>query len=387
MKLRKIMLTLLAVLPILVIDCSDLDTGYSAKLGVMIEAGEIPDLGYIDAAMLPELASSGLLEPIPEGLVEDWGDFYPQLLPYFQHEGVTYGIPYDFQPVTLLINQQLFEMYGLEEPTTWEELIEAAAYIQEAERQAGNPDFYGLGLTAGIWNFLPFLYQANGSLLNENGELALDTEQAQDAFLYYTGLSRNGLAFPAYIADLDYYGAYGGDGTIAKFERGEIAMCFGATSIYYNLKLLQTPVKAIEPPEMSPGSGRATMALVRGYGLFKGSNPTAKEFLGFLSSPEAMERWIGDSDTPLDHVPARASLRDKWLTAHPDTTAFMNAVEYLPEDLPTVSVSFDGIQALRRLAADKISMAMQPDVSDDDALALLEELRVEGNAILQAAQD
>ena len=392
MKLHKILLILLLISPVLMIDCSSPPDAYPAKLMEMIEThGVVPDVGYVDALQAPEFIRRDWLKPIPDEVELD--GFYPRLLEYFQHDGQIYAVPVDFQPVTLLINEELFDKYGLAPPNTWDELVETAWIIQDGEREAGNQDFYGLGLTAGIWNFLPFLYQAGGSLLDPSGMLALNTDQAKDAFTFYTGLSRDGPAFGAYGDEWPYWGAYGGDGVLARFEQGKIAMCFGGPGMYYSLKRQGAPVKVIEPLEgRGPAGRRATIALVRGYGLFGDpdtpASPAAVDFLRFLTSEEAMKLWIGDSETLPDYMPAREDLREAWLDVHPGTEAFMNSVrfDYIPSPPQLPLVNFATISELDQLAAKEIREALRPDLSADKALDHLHALQEEGSGILGPVQ-
>jgi ABC-type glycerol-3-phosphate transport system substrate-binding protein len=385
MKLRKILLTLLLLSPMLTLNCSSPSSKvYLDDLRLMLESGVVPDVVYVDAVNAPEFIGRHWLKPIPGDLVAK-DDFYSQLLPYFQHDGQLYAVPVDFAPVLLLVNAGMFEKYGLEYPNTWDELEQVGRVMQERQHAEGNTDFRAVGLTTGFWNFLPYLYQAGGSLVDtKTGMLALQTDAAKNAFARYTGLSRGGLAYSASGDDWPYQGVSGDTGIVARFEEGKIAICFGGTRIYETLKRRGLPVKAIEP--LAGPAGRQTVALVRGYGLFGDpatpASPAAVEFLSFITSEKNMARWIGDKETPLDSLPARSKLQGAWLDVHPDTTAFMNSLKYLPSDYQVSPVNFAAIEALNQLASEKISLALAPEVSETKALESLDGLQQEGNAIL-----
>jgi ABC-type glycerol-3-phosphate transport system substrate-binding protein len=301
-----------------------------------------------------------------------------------------YAVPYDYQPLTVLVNPELFDQYGLSRPSTWDELRESAKYIQEMERESGREGFYGVGLTSGIWSFLPFLYQAGGSLIDEDGRLALDTDPARDAFRFYTALARDGLAYVASGGSWPYWGAYGEEGVVSKFAQGDIAVTFGGPGIYDSLRRSGAPVEVIEPLAKSPDEKRATVALVRGYGLFADpqepdapASKAAVELIRFLTSEEAAKRWIGDGETPPDYIPAQRSVQKAWEDAHPDTKAFVTAVDYLPEHQVSLA-SFQAIRDVGQQSSDIILAALQPDTSDQEALDLLHELQVNGSEILRA---
>lgn len=381
MKLRTIMLILLVISPILMFNCSTPKRRLPSWLAARMEAGERPDVGYVDVMQIPAFIKQGWLTPLPDNFELDKEDFQPVLLDYFQYEGQLYAVPFDFQPITLLVNDAMFDKYGLDVPTTWDDLRKAAEVIQEGE--ADNEGFYAVGLTAGLWNWLPFLYQAGGSLFDESGSrLALNTDQAQEAFTFYTALAGDGLAFVGAGDEWPYWGAYGDEGVINRFIEGKTAMCFGGPGIYNSLREAGVPVRAVEPPE-GP-AGKATIALVRGYGLFS-DRPTAVELLQFLSHPDQMKVWIGDSQSPSppDYLPVRRSLQDSWLAVHPDTEAFIRSADYIAPAPVMPLVDFDAVVQLDKVAAQKIGVALHGEILAEEALS---QLKAEGDQILAEGQ-
>jgi ABC-type glycerol-3-phosphate transport system substrate-binding protein len=57
-----------------------------------------------------------------------------------------WGLPYCFVSNVLIYRADLFEKHGLAVPQTLEELTASAIAVQEAERSAGNSDFYGMAI-------------------------------------------------------------------------------------------------------------------------------------------------------------------------------------------------------------------------------------------------
>jgi len=89
------------------------------------------------------------LAPYIESSGFDTAQFYPRLFQNNIVDGKVVGLPWFTDAGLLYYRTDLLEKYGLEVPTTWDELTAAATTIQEGERAAGNAEFYG------------FVYQAN----------------------------------------------------------------------------------------------------------------------------------------------------------------------------------------------------------------------------------
>lgn len=363
MKLRVISLKLLVViLPILLVAarCEYLSQPYFDRLVMRIETGQPPDVGYIDALRAPEYIREGRLRPLDELIdTEELDDFYEPLLAYFQRDGQTYALPRDYQTVALLVNVDLFEEAGLEPPTTWDEFYEAAATLTDG-------DVYGLGLTTNLWNWLSFLFQAGGSLLDETGtQMTLDTPEAGKALTFYTNLYKDGYVF---LADGEW--PYRGMDKILKaFAQGKVAMFLGANDAYAILRARDVPVQVVELP--AGPAGEATIPYVVGYGLFSdaGTEPghPASDLLRFICSREGMEIW---AESPI-YMPTRQSMRDGWVEMHPDAAAFMAEVDYLRSYQPATA-SFQAIENFDRQAAGIIADAMRGEISVDEALEMLQ---------------
>lgn len=78
-------------------------------------------------------------EYLPEGYLDE---FFPAMVEGQNIDGRQVAIPYFTDAAGLYYRTDLLEKYGLEVPTTWEELETAAQTIQDGER-AENPDFAG----------------------------------------------------------------------------------------------------------------------------------------------------------------------------------------------------------------------------------------------------
>jgi multiple sugar transport system substrate-binding protein len=99
-------------------------------------------------ASVGELADQGVLEDI-SGFIEgsrriDAGDFIQSIYdPYTLYNGRRYGLPFDGDSHILFYNTEIFDRNDVSPPTTWEEYLEAAKKITQAEKDNG---VYGCAL-------------------------------------------------------------------------------------------------------------------------------------------------------------------------------------------------------------------------------------------------
>ena len=113
---------------------------------------------------------------------EALAEYFPAIVANNTVDGALVGIPYFNDAPMLYYRTDLLEKYGVEVPTTWEELAVAAQIIQDGERAEGNQDFYGFvwqgnayeGLTC---DALEWIYTASGStIIDSEGNVTVNNE-------------------------------------------------------------------------------------------------------------------------------------------------------------------------------------------------------------------
>ncbi len=106
--------------------------------------GQSPDLDlFMVDVVWPALIAEHLLdvnEIIDPALLER---FYPSLINAYTVDGRLVALPWFAGGGMLYYRSDLLEKYGVEVPTTWDELAVAAKTIQDGERAAGNDAFWG----------------------------------------------------------------------------------------------------------------------------------------------------------------------------------------------------------------------------------------------------
>ncbi|MFG2957540.1 extracellular solute-binding protein [Streptomyces sp. NPDC048291] len=101
------------------------------KLSNAARAGNAPDVATIEYPQLPGFAVDGVARDITS-LIGDGlrAKLLPQSLGQTTFEGRTYSVPLDIEPMVMHYRKDLFDRFGLEVPTTWDEYAEAARAVR-----------------------------------------------------------------------------------------------------------------------------------------------------------------------------------------------------------------------------------------------------------------
>jgi len=108
---------------------------YKAFIQTSATSGDMPDLfTWWTGGLYSELIASGQvasLDALWDKMIES-GDFDEGLRDFYSVDGVAYGVPLHLSRWIALYNTDHFETAGIEEPTTWDELLAAAAALKDA---------------------------------------------------------------------------------------------------------------------------------------------------------------------------------------------------------------------------------------------------------------
>lgn len=127
------------------------------------------------------------LTDVAEELAAEGATFFERILNNNKIGDVQVSVPWYTDAGMLYTRTDLLEKYGATAPTTWAELEEAAAAIQEGEAGEGNNSFVGYtfqgaayeGLTC---NALEWVYSnGGGTFIEEDGTVTANSDQAKAA--------------------------------------------------------------------------------------------------------------------------------------------------------------------------------------------------------------
>lgn len=144
----------------------------NSKIVSLYQAGDAPDIMLTGSRTLKQLASLGVAEDLSSYITDDFkSKRVESVLATGQVDGKQYGIPMAFSSRALYYRSDLIEMA----PTNWDELFETAKKVH-----AENSDVYGFAIptdiTSGTDELLNFIYQNDGALVDDKGDITFSTD-------------------------------------------------------------------------------------------------------------------------------------------------------------------------------------------------------------------
>ena len=157
-----------------------------AMLNTMFAANLAPDVIGGGIASLPQRASMDQYIPLDDYFAEwdEGSDMVERVLQNGYYDGTLYALGYSVTPYVFAYRIDLLEEAGLEVPTTWEELKEAALALTVRD-DAGNITRAGFAfpMTGGnMVEYDVFVFGNGGLFMDEDSNPTLDTAEALEAF-------------------------------------------------------------------------------------------------------------------------------------------------------------------------------------------------------------
>lgn len=161
----------------------------NSKIVSLYQAGDAPDIMLTGSRTLKQLASLGVAEDLSSYITDDFkSKRVESVLATGQVDGKQYGIPMAFSSRALYYRSDLIEMA----PTNWDELFETAKKVH-----AENSDVYGFAIptdiTSGTDELLNFIYQNDGALVDDKGNITFSTDANVGTLEYLKKFNDEGL--------------------------------------------------------------------------------------------------------------------------------------------------------------------------------------------------
>ena len=258
------------------------------KFTTAIAGGKVPDVAEMGTTWTPEFADQGAFEPVPASAS---GDYVSSLVDAATLDEEVWGKPWYAGARALVYRKDVLKQAGVEVPTTWDELKEAARTIKE--KGGGIYPVAFNGLTEHY--YLPTIWQAGGEIAAQDGEswkAALNTPEGVEAIDFYTSF---------YKEDLTPKAAIGWEEPDAQeaFINGDIAMLVAGGWTYNSIIQTKPELEKKIGTALAPAgpSGQDT-AFAGGSHLvvFNESEnvETANAFVDFMLEPANLNEFTSE---------------------------------------------------------------------------------------------
>ncbi len=287
------------------------------------------DLGIfeIEPTLMTEWVEAGYLLPLDNVVSKIGVDDYVEGS-LFSYQGHIYAVPYATSVYGLWVRTDLLAKAGLPLPTTYEDVLNAAATLSRGQ-------VYGIALPGGqniatVNYFSTFLWQSGGDYFTCEGQVVFGQPQGLEAVEKWAALAE--YAPPGFTT-------WGYNEQIEAFLRGRVAMAMyaGRLGVHIADKApeLSDRVTVVFPPW---GPERVTLGVWSRFAVAAGTRykAEAKQFLEWLVSGDRLLRY--DMTVPghmipplhsvqrmtLDHDSPYASRHVDWLEAFHNWAIYTN---------------------------------------------------------------
>ena len=362
------------------------------KLITSVRSNTAPDISWIHADFIADLVQADAIYPMAhfidgeDGLADAvLADIYPSLRQYSSWKGELYSLPMEATNLALLYNKDLFREVGLDPerpPETWEELKAYAERLTldtngdgRNERIGFITPIYPATSPNGpwmVWQWVPYLWQAGGHMINE--------EQTRVLFAEEPGVQA--LTLWKELYDRQNQGTFSNEFMTAFISKQTAMMMDGPWSLPNYPRLLKDIDWGVAPLPAGPDK-RATIGGGEYLAVFKQSDhpDEAWTFIKWMLQPEIQAFWSMESG----YLPVRASVLDvpeyqAYLQENPGLQAF---VEQMQHTQTQRQIDYHQLEIQRALA----TAIERSTVGGADPRAALEAAAAESNRLLDSVAD
>ncbi len=329
------------------------------KLITAIQSKTAPDISWIHADYLGDLVNANAIYKMSEFIKGENGlpdsviqDIYPALLKYSSWQDTLYSLPMEATNLGLVYNKEHFRQAGLDAdkpPKDWDELKSFARKLTIDKDGDGKNDQLGFftpiypasGPLNGwmVWQWMPFIWQAGGYLINEEQTRVLfNSEPGVQALTFWKDLY-TAVKMSTFTTDYD-----------VAFAAGRISMAMdGPWNLPRFKDLLKNIDWAVAPLPEGPAK-KATVAGGEYLAIFKQSkNPQAAwAFLKWMIRPDVQAFWSMNSCyLPVRHATTELEEYQDFLTQNPNMKVYVDQMEYAQVQR---SIDFHTLGIFRNLA-------------------------------------
>lgn len=274
---------------------------YWTKLPTLAASGKLPDIVSLQSLRAPGFA--GLMEPLDARIKADKFDidsFEPSILKGLARDGKQFALPYDFGPLVLFYNHDMFVKDGLPLPKPgWTE-----ADFNNAAKALTKNGTYGFAISEPE-AFLAYARSKGARYLDDKGELDLTNAGLKSAFTQYAALVSQQKVAPLFPAS----GMLSSAVANGRFTSGNVAMYVDGPWQLINVKKKANFTVGVAPiPAREAGS--LTLTAGSGFGIATTSKnkDAAWKAIQVMTGPDA-EKYLADAGRAFS---ARKDFQKNW---------------------------------------------------------------------------
>lgn len=357
------------------------------KLITSVQSESAPDISWLHSDFIEDLVKANAIYKMDDfingedGISQnDLKDIYPALLQYSSWRGTLYSLPMEATNLALIYNKDMFRKAGLDPnhpPQTWDELRNYAERLTIDKNNDGAFDQIGFFVpifpAAGplgawmVWQFLPYLWQDGGYVINE--------EQSQ--VLYNSDAGVNALTLWQELYNKQKLNTFTSDFDVA-FVSKRLAMAMdGPWNLPRYKDLLRNLDWAFAPLPSGPQK-KATVVGGEYLAIFKQSKhpDVAWKFIKWMIQPEVQAFWSMKSGyLPIRHAVLKVPEFEKYLEENPNFKVFVDQMEFGQAqrmiDYGGLEITRNFGEALERATIGKIDIKKALDESAEKSNRIL----------------
>ncbi len=267
--------------------------------------GEAPDIFYVEPATFAKYAEKGMLADLTPYYTDALkADMLPAVLEAVTYNGQILALPMEMETLGLMYDADALAEAGVEPPTTWDELYEAAKALTNDER-------FGIALpvensphTMFLW--YPWMWMAGADILSPDGkECTVDTPEMYEALDFWSRFYKENLC-PSSLQI--------GPWDVGNIGTGVAAMQIGGSYMIVPTETTYADVNIQAVPLPVPAAGADLKTIAGGQKLALNSQSEnldgAAEFIFGLFGGDDItwaNRWVSEAKFA---YPARQSVID-----------------------------------------------------------------------------
>ena len=151
-----------------------------SKYTTAIAAGNMPHLGIVGQRHgIPQIYDAGYIVPVDEWMTaEEQADILDGYWVRYTYNGVRTAVPFGSSMPVMHTNATMLKELGLEVPTTFTEMLAAAAKAVKDTDGDGATDIFGFNMASDVpWYIQPLVWSYGGTIIDSEGNVNMTSDE------------------------------------------------------------------------------------------------------------------------------------------------------------------------------------------------------------------